>query len=145
MEGPKKIVFHILNKHAPVKRKYIRANEALFMTKDLHNAFIKRTKLKSKFLKSNTSYRKNHTSQRNLCKKLLKNTKRHYSNTSDVKKVTDNGTLWKLFQTMMNYAKILMKFSQKQLISLKFRILQTINLITLMIHSKKHSNNLKIT
>ena len=145
MEGPKKIVFHILNKHAPVKRKYIRANEALFMTKDQHNAFIKRTKLKSKFLKSNTSYRKNLTSQRNLCKKLLKNTKRHYSNTSDVKKVTDNGTLWKLFQTMMNYAKILMKFSQKQLISLKFRILQTINLITLMIHSKKHSNNLKIT
>ena len=33
MEGFMKTVFHIFNKHAPIKRKYIRANEVPFMTK----------------------------------------------------------------------------------------------------------------
>ena len=28
-------VFHIFNKHVPIKRKHIRGNEAPFMTKDL--------------------------------------------------------------------------------------------------------------
>ena len=35
MEGFMKTVFHIFNKDAPIKRKYIRANEAPFMTKPL--------------------------------------------------------------------------------------------------------------
>ena len=56
-----KIVFHIFNKHAPIKRKYVRANEAPFMTKDFHKAFMKRSKLRNKFLKSrNLSDRKNY-------------------------------------------------------------------------------------
>ena len=72
MEGFMKTVFHIFNKHAPIKRKNIRANEALFMTKDLHKAIMKRSKLRNKFLKSrNLSDRKNYTSQRNLCIKTI--------------------------------------------------------------------------
>ena len=68
-------------------------NEAPFMTKDLRKAITKRSKLRNKFLKSRTlSDRKNYTSQRNLCKKLLKNTKRTYFNNLDLKKVTDNRT-----------------------------------------------------
>ena len=51
-EGFMKIVFHIFNKHVPIKRNYIRANEAPFMTKDLHKAIKKRSKLRNKFLKS---------------------------------------------------------------------------------------------
>ena len=71
-----KKVFHIFNKHAPIKRKYIRANEAPFMTKDLHKAIMKRSKLRNNFLKSrNLSDRKNYTSRRNLCEKLLKTPK----------------------------------------------------------------------
>ena len=75
LEGFMKTVFHIFNKYAPIKRKYIRAKEAPFMTKDLNKAIIKRSKLRKKFLKlRNLSDRKNYVSQRNLCKKLLKNT-----------------------------------------------------------------------
>ena len=86
-----KTVFHIFNKHAPIKRKYIRANESPFMTKDLHKAIMKRSKLRNDFLKSrNLSDRKYYTSQRNLCKKLLKNTNRTYFNKLDIRKVTDN-------------------------------------------------------
>ena len=77
-----KTVFHIFNKHAPIKT---------FMTKDLHKVIIKRSKLRIKFLKSrNLSDRKNYTSQRNLYKKLLKNTERTYLNNLDIRKVTDN-------------------------------------------------------
>ena len=38
-----KIVIHIFKKHAPIKRKYIRANEASFMSKDLHQAIMERS------------------------------------------------------------------------------------------------------
>ena len=89
LEGFMKTEFHIFNKHAPIKRKYIRANEAPFMTKDLHKAIMKRSKLRNKFLKSRSlSDRKNYTSQRNLCKKLLKSIKRTYFNNLDIRKVT---------------------------------------------------------
>ena len=43
----KETVFCIFNKHAPMKRKYIRANEAPFMTKELHKAIMKRSKLRN--------------------------------------------------------------------------------------------------
>ena len=57
---------------------------------------MKRSKLRNKFLKSrNLSDRKNYTSQRNLCEKLLKNTKRTYLNNLGMRKVTDNRTFWK--------------------------------------------------
>ena len=83
-------------KHAPIKRKYIRTNEAPFMMEDLHKAIMKRSKLSNKFLKSRTlSDRKNYTSQRNLCKKTVKNTKRTYFNNLAIKKITDNRTFWK--------------------------------------------------
>ena len=58
---------------------------------------MKICKLRNKFLKSrNLSDRKSYTSQRNLCKKLLKTTKRTYFNNLDISKVTDNLTFWKL-------------------------------------------------
>ena len=41
----------ILNKHAPMKQKYLRANQGRFMTKNLHKAMIKRSRLRNKFLK----------------------------------------------------------------------------------------------
>ena len=70
-----KAVFRIFNKHAPIKRKYIRANEVPFMTNDLHKAIMERSKLRNKFLKSRTlSDMEHYASQRNLYKKLLKNT-----------------------------------------------------------------------
>ena len=39
------IFIEILNKHAPMKQKYVRANQERFMTIDLHKAIIKRSRL----------------------------------------------------------------------------------------------------
>ena len=114
LEGFMKTLFYIFNKHAPIKRKYIRANEAPFMTKDLHKVIMKRSKLRNKFLKSrNLADRKHYASQRNLCKKLLKNTKITYFNNLDIRKVTNNRTFWKTVIPLFSN-----KFSKSEKINL---------------------------
>ena len=71
----KKTVFCIFNKHAPTERKYVCANETPFMTKELHKAMMKRSRLRYKFLKTKwMTDRKNYKVQRNYCKKLLRST-----------------------------------------------------------------------
>ena len=61
----------IFNKHVPIKRKYARADEALFMIRELHKAIMKKSKLKNKFLelKSITDW-KNCNVQQNYCKSI---------------------------------------------------------------------------
>ena len=47
-----KIMMNILEKHAPNKRKYIRANETAYMTRPIKMTIMHRTKLKNKFIKN---------------------------------------------------------------------------------------------
>ena len=92
----KETVFNIFNKYVPIKKKYVRANEAPFMTKELHKAIMKRSRLRNKFLTDRTeNNQKNFKLQRNFCKKLLRTTKKTYYSNLDIKKVTDNKTFWK--------------------------------------------------
>ena len=61
------IFIEILNKHAPMKQKYLRANQVRFMTKDLHKAIVKRSRLRNKFLRDKTDItREEYKKQRNL-------------------------------------------------------------------------------
>ena len=72
-------VLSILNKHAPMKRRYIRANKSAFLTKDLGAAIMQRSKLRQKFLKERTNDSKHlYNRQRNLCVSLLRKTKMDY-------------------------------------------------------------------
>ena len=65
----KETVFCIFNKHALMKRKYVRANETPFMAKELHKAIMKRSRLRNKFLTNkNEINRNNYKVQRNYCK-----------------------------------------------------------------------------
>ena len=41
----KEKIFNVFDKHAPIKQKYLRANEAPFMTKQLHRETMKRSRL----------------------------------------------------------------------------------------------------
>ena len=43
------IFIEVLNKHAPMKQKYLRANQGRFMTKNLHKAIMKHSRLRNKF------------------------------------------------------------------------------------------------
>ena len=92
----KETVFCIFNKHAPIKSKYFRANEAPFMIKELHKAIMKRSRLKNKFLKTKSiTDMKNYKVQRNYCKKLFRSTKKSYFNNFDISKINDNRSFWK--------------------------------------------------
>ena len=44
----------ILNEHTPFKKKFLRVNYAPYMTKRLKKAIVKRSELKSKYLKFKT-------------------------------------------------------------------------------------------
>ena len=42
----------MLNKQAPLKKRYVRANEQSFIDKELNQAIMVRSKLRNKYLKS---------------------------------------------------------------------------------------------
>ena len=81
----------VMNKHAPLKVKKIRANHAPYMTKALRKAIMKRSELETKYHKSKckddgVNYRK----QKNYCSKLYKKERRKYFDSLDIKNITDN-------------------------------------------------------
>ena len=94
-------IFHniciaVLEKYAPEKRKYIRANQANFVDSKLNHAIMLRSKLRNKFLKSRSNKdREAYKKQRNLCVSLLRQNKKDYFETLDMKSVTDNEMFWK--------------------------------------------------
>ena len=76
----KSTIFNIFNRHVPVKKRYIRANETLFMTKELPKAIMKRSIFRNIYFRKIQPIvtKKTRSTQRNLCKKLLKNTQISY-------------------------------------------------------------------
>ena len=85
-----------LNKHAPQKKRFVRANNSPFMTKELYNAIMVRSRLRNKFLKFKTlEYRNAYRIQRNHCVSLLRATKKSFYENLDPNLVTDNRKFWK--------------------------------------------------
>ena len=89
----KSIASKLLNSHAPLNKKYIRCNQAMFMIKELRKAIMTRPRLLNKLRKFNCpenqlAYKR----KRNYWVKLLKD----FYNNLNVKKVTaDNRHFWK--------------------------------------------------
>ena len=54
----KSTIFSIFNRHVPIKKKHICANEAPFMSKGIHKAIMKRSSLRNIFLKHRTDTNK---------------------------------------------------------------------------------------
>ena len=48
------IIVSLLNVYAPLKKKYLRANHASFVTKELRKAIMERTRLRNIYLKQRT-------------------------------------------------------------------------------------------
>ena len=93
----------IIDRHVPLKQKYIRANQGPFMTKDLQKAIMVRSKLKNKFnlLKTQSAYT-NYKKQRNLCTYLLRKAKRNYYSNLNPCKITDNKKFWKIVKPLFS-------------------------------------------
>ena len=92
----KSIFMRVLNKHAPMKSKTIRGNNAPFMNKTLSKSFMERSRLKNRYNKFPTE--ENYAifkKQRNYCVSLLKKTKKDYYNNLDINIFKDNKKFWK--------------------------------------------------
>ena len=86
----------VLNKHAPIKYKYIRANNSSYMTKSLRKEIMLRSRLSKKFLKTKTGESKQlYNKQQNLCVTLLRKAKRNYFADLDNRTLKDNIKFWK--------------------------------------------------
>ena len=85
-----------LNKHASIKSKIVRANNAPYMNKTLAKAVTTRSTLRNKYLKLptdiNNAANKKH---RNYCVKLFKTEKKKYYNNLDNTSITDNNIFLK--------------------------------------------------
>ena len=86
----------VLDKHAPIKKKYVRANDKPFMTRALRKATMLRSRLRNKFNEDRTAENwNNFREQRNSCVKLFRKEKRNYYNSLDISLVTDDKKFWK--------------------------------------------------
>ena len=112
----------LLNKHAPIKTKTVRANNAPFMNKKLSKAIMTRSRLRNKFLKNPNEINKtNYNKHRNYCVNLLRKEKKKYYNNIDLKLITDNKHFWKTIKPM---------FSDKHNISRKITIIEDDEIIS---------------
>jgi hypothetical protein len=85
----------VLNLHAPMKKKYVRCNNAPFMNQTLSKSFMHRSKLKNKFNKNPTEENKIlYNQQRNYCVSLLRKEKKKYYNNLDITIFDDNKKFW---------------------------------------------------
>ena len=92
----KNVCMDAINKHPPLKRKYIRANHAEYMDKELRQAIMKGSKLRNDYLKHRSEEnRLTNKNQRNFCVTLLRKKKADYFNNLDLNLVRDNEMFWK--------------------------------------------------
>ena len=97
------ILCNVLDKHAPLKKKSLRANNSPFMTKQLRKMIMNRSRCKNVYFKNKTvenweKYRK----LRNDCVKLTKKVKREYFQNLNIHSVKDNKTFWKTVKPLFS-------------------------------------------
>ena len=97
------ICMDIFSKHAPLKFKYVRANQGPFMTTKLRKAVMTRSKLrnilnKDKNIAAISAYKR----QRNLCTSLFRKAKRDYYSNLNPTCVSDNKTFWKTVKPLFS-------------------------------------------
>ena len=98
-----RIFLEILNIHAPIKKKLLRANHVPYMTKALRKLIMKRSELESKYVKNKTNENlKSYKKQRNFCSKLYKKERKKYHERLDLKNVTDNKKFWKTVKPFLS-------------------------------------------
>ena len=87
---------NVLEQHAPMKKKLVRANHAPYVTKTLRKAIMKRSNLETVYRKKKTEQALiNYKEQKNFCSRLYKKEKKRYFRNLNPKKLLDNKLFWK--------------------------------------------------
>ena len=89
------IFLEILDKHAPLKKKILRANDKPYMTKTLRKAIMRRSALQNRFYRDRSpETEKAFKTQRNYTKRLLNKEKKRYFSNLNMNNYTDNKRFW---------------------------------------------------
>ena len=87
----KETCLSVVNTIAPLKSRFIRANQTPFINKEIQRTVMVRSKLRKKLLKSRSeSDKKAYNKQRNKCVSLLRKTKKAYYSNLNVRNIVDN-------------------------------------------------------
>ena len=93
----------ILEKHAPMKVKTLRSNEAPYMSKALRKAMMKRTELATKYHKSNSEHDYlNFRKHRNYVNRLYKRERKFYFNNLKKNDIEDTKRFWKTVKPLLS-------------------------------------------
>ena len=91
----KNVYIGVINKHVPLKRKYIRANHAEYMDMELSQTMMKRSKLRNDYLKHRSEEnRLAYKKLRNVSVTLLSKKKADYFNNLDLNLIRDKKMFW---------------------------------------------------
>ena len=86
----------ILNKHASIKTKLLRANHASYISKTLRKAIMKRSYLENLYFKKRTGHSlRNYKKQKIYCSQLYKKERKNFFNKLNTSFVSDNKLFWK--------------------------------------------------
>ena len=70
-----------IQRHAPLKKRYVQAAQAPFMNKKINKEIMKMLRLRNKFLNRKGDIdRKTYNKRRNLCVSLVRSEKKHFRN-----------------------------------------------------------------
>ena len=90
------VYMEILHKHAPQKKKVVRANHAPYVSKKLRKAIMKRSCLKNSYYKNqNDESLREYKRHKNYCSRLYKKEKKQYFNSLNPTFVKDSKNFWK--------------------------------------------------
>ena len=85
----------ILEKHAPLKLKYVRINQSAFITKALRKEIMKRSRLRNRVIKQNSEFNIiSYKRQRNLCTSLIRKAKKDFYSNLNPSNIVDNKRFW---------------------------------------------------
>ena len=94
-ESFKRIVDKTLDKYAPTKKPYVRANQAPFMNKRINKEIMKRSRLRNKFLNTKSDIDRRAYNKQHICVTLMRQQKKKFSSKLNTRDVTDNKTFWR--------------------------------------------------
>ena len=78
------VYLNVLNKDAPIKTKVIRGNQVPYITKAYRKAVMKRSELKTKYLKKSTENFNKFREQKNFCSRLYKKERKKFLDKLDI-------------------------------------------------------------
>ena len=93
-ESFESVFFSVLNKHAPLKKTFVRGNQAPYMTKQLRKAIMRRSELESNSLKNRII--------ENFCSVFYKKERKKLYPDLDLNKITDNELFWKTIKLFLS-------------------------------------------